>query len=484
MKTKHTKYGFSESLDIQILESSAKDPLIRKALFVSEGQTKNKKRFYTKEALLAGAKKFVGAKMYLNHQDGAEAQTRPERSVEHDVAIIKSAEAVKGPKGEAQVVGEFEIYGSPTIEAAKVATWIDAKKKAGAPVELSLHGFLQASQGEADGYQCNYIHAIDSIDSVDFVTRGNTNAYVTESFVEEKESSVEELKAQLAEETDPEKKKEIQAQIDALSGKKKETVPKLESLEAIMRWEAETGKEYCEGGPGSGRRPEGGSEDKKWGTDKHNIDIMDRQEIVAHIRKDKDISEDTKTKLLSMLSGDNRYIPHDGTKSPVDKGLVNIAKAYNKIKGYESCESFEDIKLFELLTETEYCEGGPGSGRRPEGGGKGADANGNRPVKDTGEKHAILKDYGIDDVYTADFLDIEMNDDTETITVNGKEFAQDDEEGIKAHVKSIGESPVTSLDNKLTKMGSKYATGSRSAVTIPRRKESFESVLEHEKKNR
>ena len=153
-----------------------------KAVLVEEGITRNKKRHYTKEALKEGAQKFVGAKMFLNHQVETEKTNRPERSIEDEVAVITKS-WYEESNGNGRIMGDFVVHGSPTLEADKIATWIRRRKESGSPVELSLNGYLYAESGktEAGGF-INYIKKFEAIESVDFVTVGNAYGKVKESF--------------------------------------------------------------------------------------------------------------------------------------------------------------------------------------------------------------------------------------------------------------------------------------------------------------
>ena len=412
------KYKFSEAVSIEFGESDAKDPLTRKAVFVREGLTKNKQRFYTKAALRDGAEKFVGAKMYLNHQDANEATTRPERSVEDDIAVIKKAYYETGADGKAQVTGEFSIYGSPVVEAEAIAKWIDMKKRAEAGVELSLHGFLQAENGEANGQVVNHITKIDSIDSVDFVTRGNAFGVVSEAFTEvedeeddedeednedeeddedeEDSSRLAKLKAELKAETDPDKKAEIQSQIDAIMAEDEdedededEEEEEYESFfvngitaASIMAYESATGKEYHEGGPGSGRRPEGGSkteyERKNLGKGydaKQMSDFAKAHGVTqAQVATFKAVTpeKDGSGFVVTDYNGTN-YMVASNDKAMLKQIASRSWKAMEQdMVKHPFINKKESVTASEVLrheTETgEEWEGGPGSGRRPEGG--------------------------------------------------------------------------------------------------------------------
>lgn len=202
-------YSFKEALAAQItaVSESANGAGQKvhsfKAVIVEEGLTRNKKRYYTKEALKSGVDKFVGAKMFLNHQNESEKTQRPERSVEDEVATIVKAWYDES-EGKGRVMGEFVIHGSPTLEAEKIAAWIQRRKESGVSVELSLNGYLVAESGKTEsGAYVNYIKKFEAIESVDFVTIGNAYGKVKESF-----SILEETEKETKKETVIKKNKE------------------------------------------------------------------------------------------------------------------------------------------------------------------------------------------------------------------------------------------------------------------------------------
>jgi hypothetical protein len=178
---KENVLSFSESYEAEFEEADASNPLVRKCSVCAAGITKNGAREYPAEVLKRDAKAYEGARMFLNHQTANEADQRPERSVEDDVAEVKKSWYDESKK---KIMAEFVIYGSPKYTPEAVAGWIDAKKKAGSPVELSHHGYLEAEPEQRESKTVSVIKRLNKIVSVDFVTHGNVTGAQVESLRE------------------------------------------------------------------------------------------------------------------------------------------------------------------------------------------------------------------------------------------------------------------------------------------------------------
>lgn len=163
---------------LEVLEVNASDTGVKKAVIkiISEGLTKDRQRFYTKEALSTGASMFTDAKMYLNHISAYERADRPERSVNDYVATIKNAQFVEGSPS--YITGEAMIHGSPTYSVDDVYSWLKNIKEAGGQADLSIHAYLFGEQGEFDARPVLMISGIESVASVDFVTTANAGGKV------------------------------------------------------------------------------------------------------------------------------------------------------------------------------------------------------------------------------------------------------------------------------------------------------------------
>lgn len=166
-----------ESLTILEVNTDEKTG-VKKAVIqiITEGATKDKQRFYTKPALEAGAAKFEGAKMYLNHISASERFDRPERSVNDYVATIKNPRFMDGTPS--RIIADAYIHGSPTYSVEDIYSWLKNVKEAGASADLSIHAFLTGNQGEFNSMPIVVIEGIDEVVSVDFVTTANAGGEV------------------------------------------------------------------------------------------------------------------------------------------------------------------------------------------------------------------------------------------------------------------------------------------------------------------
>lgn len=179
---------------LEVLEISESETGVKKATIkiITEGLTKDRQRFYTKDALLNGVPLFENAKMYLNHISASERMDRPERSVQDYVATIKNASLVESG-GRSFIKGDAFIHGSPSYTVEQIHTWLKNAKEAGATSDLSIHAFLFGEQGEFEGRPTTIITGIDQVLSVDFVTTANAGGEIesVESFSQHKEGGAE-----------------------------------------------------------------------------------------------------------------------------------------------------------------------------------------------------------------------------------------------------------------------------------------------------
>jgi len=249
-KPKRQELVVTERFELLGVEESALGIKKASIKIISEGLTKDKQRFYSKAALKAGAGKFIGAKMYLNHMSASEKFERPERSVEDYIATIDDAEFIPADKeAVAYIKGRAVIHGSPAHESEKIHSWLKNLSKAKVGADLSIHAFLLGEQGEYEGRPTMIISDFDEVLSVDFVTTGNAGGKVesVESLKKSEKEGGDEMKfEELTAETLKEKRPDIVAAIQESAKGAEEMKDKDTRIQELESEKAKLEKELSE----------------------------------------------------------------------------------------------------------------------------------------------------------------------------------------------------------------------------------------------